>query len=142
MSAGPIRRILTGSDETLRDVFARLAELGKERQSVDPTEFCKKFWSILRLIENIFPSLRDVNLAQEDMSRVSAPVLTIHGTRDRSAPYGGGRDWAMLLPTARLVTVENAGHAPWIEGPGKVFDSIETFLEGAWPAAAQKVESS
>ena len=45
------------------------------------------------------------------------------------------------MPDARLVTVENAAHVPWIEAPEKVFGSIETFLDGAWPEAAQKVAS-
>jgi pimeloyl-ACP methyl ester carboxylesterase len=52
------------------------------------------------------------------------PVLVVHGTKDRSAPYGGGRDWAAMLPNARLVTVTNAGHVPWIEKPGEVFDTL------------------
>ena len=40
------------------------------------------------------------------MARVRAPVLTIHGTWDRNAPYAGGREWALTLPDARLITVE------------------------------------
>ena len=47
----------------------------------------------------------------------------------------------LLLPNARLVTVENAAHAPWIEAPELVFGSIEKFLDGAWPPAARKVTS-
>jgi hypothetical protein len=39
------------------------------------------------------------------------------------------------------VTVENAGHAPWIEAPEKVFGAIETFLGGAWPETARSVKS-
>jgi 2-hydroxy-6-oxonona-2,4-dienedioate hydrolase len=61
------------------------------------------------------------------------PVLTIHGRKDRSAPYGGGQDWVSRLPDARLLTVENAGHAPWIEQPATVFGAIATFLSGRWP---------
>ena len=95
-----------------------------------------KHWS-----ENVMPSIQALNLTAEEIAKVKAPVLTIHGTRDRQAPYGGGREWAMLLPDARLVTVENAAHVPWIEAPEKVFGSIRTFLGGAWPEAARKVES-
>jgi hypothetical protein len=40
------------------------------------------------------------------------------------------------------VTVENAGHAPWIEAPELVFGSIKAFLHGAWPEAAEQVTSS
>jgi pimeloyl-ACP methyl ester carboxylesterase len=61
--------------------------------------------------------------------------------KDRNAPYGAGRDWAMQLPDARLVTVENAAHAPWIEAPELVFGSIKAFLDGAWPEAAEQVKS-
>jgi len=39
------------------------------------------------------------------VSGVTTPVLVVHGTKDRSGPYGGGRDWAAMLPNARLVTV-------------------------------------
>ena len=72
---------------------------------------------------------------------MKAPVLTIHGRRDRQGPYGGGREWAMTLPDARLVTIDIAAHVPWIEARERVFGSIETFLDGAWPEAAEKVKS-
>lgn len=81
----------------------------------------------------------NLRLAAEQIAKVTTRVLTVHGTKDRSAPYGGGREWALLLPNARLVTPENAGHAPWIEAPEKVFGAIKTSLGGAWPETAQKV---
>lgn len=163
---------LTGAsaDDTLREVFARLAQMQKERGSVDPAEFCRKCWSVLNLIyvvnpadaeklrwgrcdlpnelnfmkywtQSILPSLQSLNLSAEELAKVKIPVLTIHGRRDRSAPYGGGREWALLLPNARLVTVEEAGHAPWIEAAEKVFGAIKSFLDGAWPQGAEKVDT-
>lgn len=95
-----------------------------------------KYWT-----ETVFPSIQSLNLSAEDLARVETPVLTLHGTKDRSAPYGGGREWVQRLPNARLVTVENAGHAPWIEAPERVFGSIGAFLQGGWPEGAEKVES-
>jgi pimeloyl-ACP methyl ester carboxylesterase len=56
------------------------------------------------------------------------PVLVVHGRRDRSAPYGGGCDWAAALPNAKLLTVDEAAHVPWIEAPERVFGAIETLL--------------
>jgi proline iminopeptidase len=161
---------LSFDDGTLQEVFAALEPLQKERGSADPVELCQRFWSVLRRIyvadaadadrihwgrcdlpnelgfmrywnDKVWPSILDLNLTAEDFAKVEAPVLTIHGAKDRSAPYGGGREWALLLPDARLVTVENAAHAPWIEAPGLVFGAIETFLDGAWPEEAEKVES-
>jgi pimeloyl-ACP methyl ester carboxylesterase len=77
-------------------------------------------------------------MSPDDFARASMPVLTVHGRRDRSAPYGGGQDWAAALPNARLLTVDGAGHAPWIEAPD-VLDAVTTFLDGSWPASAERV---
>jgi proline iminopeptidase len=161
---------LTCADATLVEFLTRAAQLEHERSSVDPLEFCRRFWSLLRVIYvanpadadkitwarcelptelnfmkywigNILPSIHRLQFTVEGLAAAKAPMLIIHGVKDRSAPYGGGRDWALMMPNARLVTVENAAHAPWIENPGRVFSSIATFLDGGWPEAAEKVES-
>jgi proline iminopeptidase len=148
---------LTKADPVFRDVFARLGELQKDRASYEPEDFCRKFWSILRVIyvtdpkdadrirwdrcdlpnernfmkywtEQITPSIQSLAFARESLVEVTCPVLTIHGRKDRSAPYGGGQDWASLLPNARLLSLEGAGHAPWIEEGPALFDAIETTL--------------
>jgi len=114
---------LTNADATLGEVLARLGELRNERQACDPQEFCRKFWSVLRVLyvvdpadagkikwepcdlpnevnfmthwnENILPSIQNLALTAEEISETRAPVLVIHGRNDRSSPYGGGRDWA------------------------------------------------
>jgi proline iminopeptidase len=161
---------LTAADSTLQEVSSRLAALQKERESSDPEAFCRRFWSVLRLIyvtnpanadridwgrcelpnernfmaywtKTVLPSIAALALSADDLARVETPVLTIHGTKDRSAPYGGGREWALLLPNARLLTVEDGGHAPWIEAPERVLGAIGTFLDGKWPEEAEKVRS-
>jgi proline iminopeptidase len=156
-------------DDTFRATMAGLAELEKIRQSTDPIEFCRKFWTVLAplyvtdpadvgriaawvrcdlpnerglmkyLMATVMPSIQRLNLTKEDLSKIRTPVLTVHGTKDRSAPYGGGREWALELPNARLVSVEGAGHGPWIESPAKVLGAIEKFLSGDWPEAAETV---
>jgi pimeloyl-ACP methyl ester carboxylesterase len=161
---------LTCADATLSEFFTKAAALEKERPSEDPKAFCRKFWSLLRVINvanpadadkitwarcelptelnlmkywlgTILPSIHRLHFTAAELATVKAPILVIHGVKDRSAPYGGGRDWALMLPNARLVTVDNAAHAPWIENPDKVFNSIGTFLGGTWPEAAENVES-
>jgi pimeloyl-[acyl-carrier protein] methyl ester esterase len=69
-----------------------------------------------------------MKITPTDVSSLTMPVLTIHGRRDRSAPYGGGRDWARLLPNGRLLTLDEAGHMPWIDAPDQVFSAIDRFL--------------
>ncbi len=159
---------LTNNDEVLRDILGRLADLEKERPALDPVRFCEKFWSVLgplyfadpadagkmtwarcelanernfmrSWLAYLLPSIQKLSLTSDDFSRVQARVLTIHGRKDRSSPYGAGREWALRLPNARLLTVERAAHAPWLEAPGLVLDALRTFLDGAWPAAAEKV---
>jgi len=161
---------LTNIDATLRETFGKLGALEKERTSTDAAVFAKKWWSVLRILyvfdlvnadkldwvgmdapdeknfmkywnDFLNPSIRNLALTRERLSALVAPVLIVHGNKDRSAAYGGGRDWAHRLPNARLVTVENAAHAPWIEAPELVFESIEAFLAGDWPTTAAKVES-
>ena len=159
---------LTGADDLVRDVLSKLEALTVNPASSEPEEQCRAVWSVLRPIyvvdpadvekldgwqrchletertamtyftEYLLPSIHP--LTARDVSGVTMPVLVVHGTKDRSGPYGGGRDWAAMLPNARLVTVENAGHMPWIEKPGEVFDALQTFLDGAWPSTAIRLK--
>jgi proline iminopeptidase len=159
---------LTNADGVLAEVFGKLAQLQKDRQSEDEVEMCRKFWAVLGAIyvtdpvdarkidwgrcelpnernfmkhwtEKILPSIQSVRIA-EIVSKLRTPVLTIHGTRDRNAPYGGGREWALMLPDARLVTIDGAAHASWIEAPDKVLGAVRSFFNGGWPEGAEKVE--
>ena len=85
---------------------------------------------------HVEPSLRKAAPSDRDLARVTCPVLVVHGTADRSAPYEGGRAWARRLPNARLLTLDGVAHAPWIERPDAVVDALATFLDGAWPTGA------
>lgn len=82
-----------------------------------------------------------LDIPKESIAKVTVPVLTIHGRKDRNAPYGGGREWDMLLPNARLITIDGAAHMSWVEFPEIVFPSIDLFLNGQWPEEAEFVES-
>jgi len=162
---------LSNIDEPLRDLSAKLMQIQSKGASKDPVEVCKEMWAVMKLIhvfdpanvskiskwgfcelpternsslnfsKYVLPSLLTIGLKADDYAKASIPVLIIHGTKDRAAAYGGGREWAMSLPNARLVTIENVGHASWAEAPQLVFGSIMTFLDGKWPEAANKVES-
>ena len=84
-------------------------------------------------------SIQFLKISDESLAKVIMPVLTIHGTKDRNAPYGGGREWDLILPNARLVTVLGAAHMSWVDAPEIVFSSIDTFLAGKWPESAKRV---
>ena len=71
--------------------------------------------------------------------KLAIPVLTVHGTHDRNAPYGAGREWAYLLPIGRLLAVEGAAHHAFGEAREVVMPAVQEFLSGEWPVAAVKV---
>lgn len=83
-------------------------------------------------------SVQKLDIPVTEVKKVTQPVLTIHGTRDRNAPYGGGVEWAKTLPNARLLTVKGAAHQVWADEPGMVA-WIDEFLEGKWPEKAKVV---
>jgi pimeloyl-ACP methyl ester carboxylesterase/ketosteroid isomerase-like protein len=89
--------------------------------------------------EHLFMSMNTVNITAADLAKITMPALVIHGTKDRNAPYGSGREWAMSLPDARLVTVDGAAHVSWADDPIAVFGSLREFLRGNWPLTAEKV---
>jgi len=151
-------------------VLNRLGELQKARGESDPEAFCRRFWAVLRALfvadpadadrltwapchlpnerafakpyaDFVLPSIQQLDLSAEHLSTVSTPVLAIHGRKDRSSPYGGGRDWVGRLPNARLLTMAHAAHVPWIEEPDRFYAALETFLDGAWPPDAESVRS-
>ena len=98
--------------------------------------------SLDRHFRQSFQSIMKLDFGPADVAKITVPVLTIHGTKDRNAPYGSGREWALSLPDARLVTIEGGAHAAWVDDPLTVFGAIREFLRGAWPLGAEKVSRS
>ena len=70
------------------------------------------------------------------MASVPLRTLVIHGTVD-PIPLATAEEWAATLPNARLLTLPNVGHFPYLEAPGQFFAAIDTFLTGTWPAEAK-----
>ena len=69
-----------------------------------------------------------ISLTKEDVANITAPVLIIHGTKDRNASYAGGVTWSKNLPNAKLVTIEGAAHGVLWEEPERVMDAIRAFV--------------
>lgn len=58
---------------------------------------------------------------------VTAPTLVLTGDADFITPPEAGREMAGLLPHARMVVLEGAGHFAWIESPAFAAE-VERFL--------------
>jgi pimeloyl-ACP methyl ester carboxylesterase len=56
----------------------------------------------------------------DDLRRITAPTVVIHGTRDLMVRPSGGRETAKAIPGARLVEIEGMGH----DLPRELWDRI------------------
>jgi proline iminopeptidase len=90
--------------------------------------------------ERIWLSLGDYNLLPS-LSVVKAPVLVIHGIAD-PIPLESSETWTRVLPNARLLIINGAGHMPQFEQPEVFFKAVETFLKGDFPPDAKKIQTS
>ena len=93
-----------------------------------------------RTFAKLWPTIEASRLSADELKKITMPVLVIHGTKDRNASFEGGRQWARALPDARLIAVEGAAHAPWLDDPVTVFGAIRHFLRSEWPLGSVKVE--
>lgn len=118
--------VLVGNPANASKVRSQCA-LENEQPAVLQEHFARSFASQLKLVPK-----------KDDFRRITVPALVIHGTFDRNAPYGSGREWASTLPDARLLTIPGAGHAAWLEAPEVIFPAIRQFLRGEWPKEAVK----
>ena len=56
----------------------------------------------------------------DDLRRITAPTVVIHGTRDLMVRPSGGRETAKAIPDARLVEIDGMGH----DLPRELWDRI------------------
>ena len=79
----------------------------------------------------------DLALPADEVKKVTAPVLIVHGTKDRNAPFDGALEWRRTLPNARLMRIEGAAHKSWADDPVLVWGTVRQFLRGEVPVATE-----
>ena len=89
-----------------------------------------------RHLEAHFGDIQKRTFDKDRFIALPHPVLVIHGTMDRNAPYGSGLEWATTFRHGRLVSVSGGAHQVWLDDPAVLAD-IDLFLQGTWPARAQ-----
>ena len=65
----------------------------------------------------------------ERVGRHPRPILLILGKQDRTVPFSSGEALMRILPKARLVAVDSAGHLPQVEQPEVVNAALTEFLQ-------------
>lgn len=66
--------------------------------------------------------------AQKVLLKCAAPTLVLCGAHDRLTPVARHQSMADLLPDSRLEVIEEAGHLPSIETPGRFNDILRDWL--------------
>jgi TAP-like protein len=66
-------------------------------------------------------------------TRIACPALVLHRRGDAVVPVDGGRQFAALIPGARLVTLEGRNHVPMPEEPetAQFLELIAEFAGGS-----------
>lgn len=59
---------------------------------------------------------------------LSVPVLIVHGEQDRVVRLKAARQLEKLIPGARLEVIQGAGHAPFIDTPGRFERALAMFV--------------
>jgi pimeloyl-ACP methyl ester carboxylesterase len=76
------------------------------------------------------------------MSRITAPVLMLHGDRDRLVPVGAAREVAEQQPGWHYVELAGIGHVPQLEAPQRVADAVLGWLAGVQESSVARSASS
>ncbi|OEU87202.1 translation initiation factor IF-2 [Streptomyces abyssalis] len=72
------------------------------------------------------PSRRSV---LDALHRVEAPVLVVTGDLDAVTGMRAGEAVAESFPNARLHTLKDTGHYPWVDSPGSLTRLLQDFLQ-------------
>lgn len=63
------------------------------------------------------------------LAGVQAPVLIVHGARDRLVPVAAVRELVRLRPDWHLEVLDGIGHVPMLEAPDRFLVTINPYLE-------------
>lgn len=66
----------------------------------------------------------------DDLGRIVAPTLVVHGTDDRLVPAGNAKILADAIPGAQLALIEGASHILFTDQEEQVGDLLLGFLHG------------
>jgi pimeloyl-ACP methyl ester carboxylesterase len=63
------------------------------------------------------------------LSLISVPTVVVWGADDAIVPPGCVRDWAAAMPTAKTVTIDEAGHQVDLEAPVRLGRIVHEFVK-------------
>ena len=80
------------------------------------------------VLANDLAACRAFSIDEAALKNIAAPTLVIGGGRDLMTPPKANALLAKQIAGAKLVSLENAGHAMMQEAPGEVLDALKIFI--------------
>ena len=117
-------------EENLRRFYAdpeRAARRLADMANIDTALATKNRLTVSRLAYR--PRFYNPGLAKR-LHRVAVPTLLIYGDKDGLVPPRFGEAYRAAIPGARLVVLENAGHAPFDEQRAAFLGAFRAFVQG------------
>jgi pimeloyl-ACP methyl ester carboxylesterase len=111
-------------DDVPPEIVDRSVTLLEERQDVDGMD--KAFLAAARSVLRILLDPRGYRAA---MAAVTAPVLLVHGDRDRLVPVAAARAAARRHPHWRYLELAGVGHVPMLQVPEELAKELLRWLE-------------
>jgi pimeloyl-ACP methyl ester carboxylesterase len=73
-------------------------------------------------------AINETHDVRDRLGEITAPTLVIHGDQDGMVPLTRGKQLAVGIPNARLVTLEGVGHVPHREVPDEFCQLVRGFV--------------
>jgi pimeloyl-ACP methyl ester carboxylesterase len=112
--------------------FAREWQLSTTARAIDPAFLETVVAETLKVPARVWHATFDGFLQTPDssseLSRVSAPVLLMWGDRDTYATDADQRRLRAVMPAARAITYQGAGHAIHWEDPSRIASDLLSFV--------------
>ncbi len=116
------------------DVLAQHVEVARKRREFD--DVGTDFLAAARSVMSTSGYLRGQPY-RRGIRGVRAPVLMLHGERDRLVPLAAARATARANPAWSLVVLPDVGHAPQLELPKETARAVLDWLDGPGRPAAR-----
>jgi pimeloyl-ACP methyl ester carboxylesterase len=77
---------------------------------------------------------------RDRLGEVACPTLVIHGRNDVLVPVSDADEYGRLIPDARVVILDDTGHAPMLERPQRFNEELLRFIGVAVPDGLRQPE--
>lgn len=63
------------------------------------------------------------------LPEIKSPVLLVHGTEDKICPYNAASELAAQLPQAKLLSISDCGHAPFLGREDEIVEELRRWWD-------------